>query len=214
MLGADLCAQLRGEYDLCGIDMVASNKNNEAFEICDITDNNQIEEVFQLFKPQIVIHAAAYTNVDGAQKYPDKAELINKQGTKNVVYACKKLNAKIVYISTDYVFNGKQNVPYLDTDSPCPINKYGESKLLGEIYVRESAVDYLIVRTSWLFGKNGNNFVQTILGRKNQLDPLYVVNDQRGAPTYTVSLAKAIDALLSSVFFRSDNRPLAHACCV
>ena len=213
MLGADLVLQLGNDYDVCGIDIDGAKGCFDNFVKSDITDKFRLEEVFDFLKPEIVIHLAAYTDVDGAEKNPVFAQLVNGKGTENIVFCCEKFKAKCLYISTDYVFDGKKHQPYTIKDSSCPINAYGKSKLFGEQCILRSSIDSVIVRTSWLFGGNGNNFVKTIFNRRFQTEPLYVVDDQRGSPTYTLSLAKGIENLLSCVFFAdkpSSNYGLYH----
>jgi dTDP-4-dehydrorhamnose reductase len=125
-----------------------------------------------------------------------KAFVINAEGAKNVAKGCRDIGAKLVYISTDYIFNGEKKSPYREDDPPDPLNIYGESKLMGERYVEEFSNDYLIVRTQWLFGRHGRNFVETILALAAERDSIEVVHDQQGSPTYTADLSKAIAALI------------------
>jgi dTDP-4-dehydrorhamnose reductase len=140
------------------------------------------------YQPELVLHAAAWTDVDGAEDQPELAELVNVQGTRNVV----ALNAPVVYFSTDYVFDGRKREPYVESDKPNPLSAYGRTKLAGEHEVREGWV----VRTSWLFGWTGRNFVRTMLELSEQQDEVRVVADQMGCPTYVGHLANAIPELL------------------
>ncbi|MCP4649445.1 MAG: dTDP-4-dehydrorhamnose reductase [PVC group bacterium] len=213
MLGADLIKQLCNKYCIAGIDITSSEKDGIECVLCDITDEQQVEDVFLRLAPWGVIHAAAYTNVDGCEQDTKKAYLINAEGTKNVATVCKKTGAKLIYISTDYVFDGKNTIPYKETDSPNPLNEYGRTKLAGEEFVRAYADEFLIVRTSWLFGLAGKNFVRTIIEKAGEVEQLKVVNDQTGSPTHTVSLAQAIDKLIDSVFLsgsETEHRDLFH----
>jgi dTDP-4-dehydrorhamnose reductase len=141
------------------------------------------------YKPDLVLHAAAWTDVDGAEDHPDQAEVVNVRGTRNVV----ALGAPVVYYSSDYVFDGTKRLPYVESDEPNPLSAYGRTKLLGEREVR----DGWIVRSSWLFGWTGTNFVRTMLTLGKQQDEVRVVADQRGCPTYVGHLAAATRELLS-----------------
>lgn len=158
----------------------------------DITNKNQIEEYVLKTKPDVVVHCAAYTAVDKAENEKEKCYKINVEGTRNVVEACKKIDAKMVYISTDYVFDGEGDESKPEDNLTNPINYYGYSKQQGEILVRELLDKYFIIRTSWVYGKNGSNFVKTMLQLAQFKNEINVVNDQIGAPTYTVDLAGLI----------------------
>ncbi|KZE97369.1 dTDP-4-dehydrorhamnose reductase [Geobacillus stearothermophilus] len=167
-------------------------------EELDITNFDQVKQVIAEVRPDVVIHAAAYTKVDLAESEPDKAFLINAYGTRNVAVASETVGAKLVYISTDYVFDGKANVPYNEFAPTNPLSVYGKSKLAGEQFVRDLHSKFFIVRTSWVYGKHGNNFVKTMLKLAQERDQLMVVNDQVGCPTYTVDLANCILELLQT----------------
>lgn len=158
----------------------------------DLTDEKQTKEFIMNYKPDVVIHCAAYTAVDKAEDERDFCYAINVLGTKNIVEACKELDAKMVYISTDYVFNGEKEEPYEVTDTPDPVNYYGYTKYLGEEEVKNNLEKYFIVRISWVFGKNGNNFVKTMLRLGQERKEIKVVCDQIGSPTYTFDLAKLL----------------------
>ncbi len=199
MLGIDLKARLAASYDLYGMDVRSFENAGENFFRADISDIKTVELPFFKIKPWLVIHAAAYTDVDGCEKDKEKADLINAQGTKNIAELCRQIKARLIYISTDYVFDGKKDKPYLEADKPNPISEYGRSKLKGEEFVRSILEEFLIVRTSWLFGKNGKNFVDTIAAKAAQEKVLRVVNDQRGSPTYTVDLSDALARLIEAV---------------
>lgn len=147
-------------------------------------------------RPEAVINLAAYTDVDGCEQNEEKAFAINAEGMKHVALGALKCGAKVIYLSTDYVFDGKKGRPYLEDDPPHPINVYGRSKLRGEQYVRELVKDALIVRTQWLYGRHGKNFIASILRLAREKGALSIVNDQIGSPTYTVDLSRAIAALM------------------
>lgn len=167
-------------------------------EELDITNFDQVKQVISKVNPDIVIHAAAYTKVDLAESEPDQAFLINAYGTRNVVVASEAVGAKLVYISTDYVFDGTANVPYSEFALTNPLSVYGKSKLAGERYVRDLHSKFFIVRTSWVYGWHGNNFVKTMLKLAQERDELMVVHDQIGCPTYTVDLASCILELIQT----------------
>jgi dTDP-4-dehydrorhamnose reductase len=145
-----------------------------------------------------IIHAAAYTKVDLAESEPNQAFLINAYGTRNVAVVSEAVGAKLVYISTDYVFDGMATTPYNEFAPTNPLSVYGKSKLAGEQFVRDLHAKFFIVRTSWVYGKHGNNFVKTMLKLAQERDELMVVHDQIGCPTYTVDLANCILELIQT----------------
>ncbi len=161
----------------------------------DITKKDDVRKVLTEVKPDAVIHCAAWTNVDGAEneKNRDKVFVINADGTGNIAEGCKEIDATLIYISTDYVFSGKGTKPWSpDEKDYAPLNVYGESKLKGEEWVSSTLDKYYIVRTAWVFGKNGNNFIKTMLKLSSTHDTLRVVNDQIGTPTYTIDLSRLL----------------------
>ena len=161
----------------------------------DITDKASVEKVLTEVNANIVIHCAAWTAVDLAEDEDkkDKVHAVNAEGTKNIAEVCKKLDSKMVYTSTDYVFNGQGEEPWQpDCKDYQPLNVYGQSKLDGELAVSETLDKYFIVRIAWVFGKNGNNFIKTMLKVGKNHDKLRVVNDQIGTPTYTFDLARLL----------------------
>ena len=162
----------------------------------DLTDEAQVRAAAQGIEFDAVIHAAAMTNVDGCETEPEKAMAANRDGTRHVAELARERNAVIAYVSTDYVFDGSKGAPYLEEDPPNPINAYGCSKLAGEEAVRASGARSLVVRTSWLFGHGGKNFVDTIATKLARGEALEVVDDQRGSPTYARDLAHGIELLL------------------
>ncbi len=160
-----------------------------------ITDRKEVEIVISDVSPEAVIHCAAWTAVDAAEDEENKAKVfsINADGTRYIAEACKKNGCKMIYISTDYVFNGEGSEPWReDCKDYSPLNVYGQSKLQGELAVADLLDKYFIVRIAWVFGKNGNNFVKTMLNVGKKFDALRVVNDQIGTPTYTFDLARLL----------------------
>ena len=167
----------------------------------DITVPEQIQQFVYEFQPDWIINAAAYTNVNGAETNQDLAYRVNAEGPHNLAKAAIEANAKLVHISTDYVFDGTKNEPYTETDQPNPLQVYGKSKLEGETLIQETGVPGIIIRTSWLYGTHGNNFVKIILRLAEEKDEIQVVDDQIGSPTYVGDLAEAILELLSKHTF-------------
>jgi len=151
-------------------------------------------------RPQIIVHLAAYTNVDGAETDREKADLINHKAAENLARISKKTGAILIYVSTDYVFDGTKTEPYLPNDPVNPLSVYGKTKALGETAVIENAEKYYIARTSWLYGINGKNFIEIMLKLGKAGKEIKVVNDQTGSPTYTVDLALGILKLLNKPF--------------
>lgn len=193
-----------------GFDVIATGiRDNYPFELgkpieyakLDITDERAVSECLSDLRPDAVIHCAAWTAVDLAEKEENKSlvRAINYNGTLNIAKACKKFDAKMLYISTDYVFNGKGSEPW-DSDSNEfePVNYYGQTKFEGEIAIEETLDKYFIVRISWVFGRNGNNFVKTMLKLAETHDTLTVVDDQIGRPTNTYDLAKLLCEMIVS----------------
>lgn len=164
----------------------------------DITNLEQCQQVINGFQPDSIIHCAAYTAVDAAETDIDGAYKVNAAGTRNVAVAAEKAGAKMVYISTDYVFNGRSSVPYQEYDNTDPQSIYGKSKRAGEVLTQSLSSRYFIVRTSWVYGLHGNNFVKTMLRLGQEKPQLQVVNDQKGSPTYTVDLARFLEELVQT----------------
>lgn len=160
----------------------------------DITDSKMTMEIVKNLSPDVIVHAAAYTNVDQAESEPEQAFRVNAVGTRNVAVAAETTNAKFVYISTDYVFDGNKQV-YHEFDVTFPINIYGQSKLAGEKMTEAFNKRYFIVRTSWLYGQHGKNFVKTMLDLGQTRKEIKVVHDQIGSPTYSFDLANFIKEL-------------------
>jgi len=158
----------------------------------DLTDAKAVKAYVQDYRPDAVVHCAAYTGVDKAESQPEVCAAVNGMGTLNVVRAALSVGAKMVYISTDYVFSGAGDKPWEEEDPYGPLNVYGMSKVQGEDAVRSLMTRFFILRTSWVFGKNGNNFVRTMLRLGREKKELRVVCDQVGSPTYTRDLARVI----------------------
>ena len=165
-------------------------------DLLDVTSLNDTVKKIKEIKPDIVIHAAAFTNVDLCESEPEKAYLVNGIGTRNAAMACEETKCPILYISSDYVFDGAKGTPYNEWDEPNPVSVYGLSKLMGERFVSTLTNRFYIVRTSWLYGPDGKNFVDTVIRLLSEKESLQVVHDQHGSPTYTVDLAKKIRELL------------------
>lgn len=199
MLGVDVAFRLHDTYDIVCTDIV--DKNNPHCDIknfvkCDIMDRASTVDMIKSAKPDIIVHTAAWTDVDGCELEPEKAMKINAEGTHNIALGASVTNALIFYISSDFVFDGEKNSPYKEDDAPNPINTYGTSKFKGESFIRKELGRYFIVRTSWLFGRYGKNFVDIILDKAERKEELKVVIDQFGSPTYTVDLSKALEKLI------------------
>lgn len=157
----------------------------------DITDKKSVDSVIFEAKPDAVIHCAAWTAVDLAESNVDKCRLVNAVGTQNITDACKVLDCKLIYISTDYVFDGEGERPWEPDDKRNPLNVYGQTKYEGELAVEQYEKSY-IVRIAWVFGKNGKNFIKTVLNLAKTHDTLNFINDQIGTPTYTYDLARLL----------------------
>lgn len=159
----------------------------------DITDKEKVNSVLSQVRPDAVIHCAAWTDADTAEDKPQLCRLVNKTGTENIALTCKNIDSKMIYISSDYVFDGSGTAPWKpDGDSCRPLNVYGQTKLEGELAVGAILERYFIVRISWVFGSNGNNFVKTILNKGKVQNEIMIVNDQIGTPTYTYDLSKLL----------------------
>ncbi len=160
----------------------------------DITDAVSVHRVIGHYAPDAVVHCAAWTAVDLAEDAEnlDKVRLVNATGTKNIATACKEIDCKMIYISTDYVFDGEGTTPWNPDDSRAPLNVYGQTKYEGELAVEETLEKYYIVRIAWVFGINGKNFIKTMLNLGKTHDSLTVVNDQIGTPTYTYDLSRLL----------------------
>jgi len=188
-LGFDVCRELsRRGADFRGVDI----------DDFDITDQAAVDAHIKGYAPGAVIHCSAYTAVDKAEDNAALCEAVNAGGPRNIALACRAIAAKMLYVSTDYVFPGRGNEFY-EPDAPTgPLGVYGKTKLLGEFAVREALSDYFIVRISWVFGKNGNNFVKTMLRLAETKSEINVVDDQVGSPTYTPDLAPLLCDMIAT----------------
>ena len=202
MLGVDLYQTLREEYEVTGLDRRDFPCSpSPSVNKTDITDLEAVKELFSRLTPNFVIHAAAYTDVDGCEKDADKAYEVNALGTRNIALACQGSDTPVLYVSTDFVFRGDKGIPYDEFDEPAPINIYGRSKLAGENYIQSLLSKYFIVRTSWLYGLRGKNFVTTMLKLAREKSVLRVVDDQVGSPTYTKDLCQQIKRLVATELY-------------
>ncbi len=185
-LGVELMRALAGDGEVLGVDLPE----------LDITAAACPEQLAAL-RPDWIVHAAAATDVDRCEQEPDFAMTVNVRGTQQVAEACRRTGAGLLYLSTDYVFDGKKGTPYVEEDAPAPLGVYGRSKLEGERAVRRLAPRWAVVRTAWLYGRHGKNFVKAIQEKAKAGGPLRVVDDQVGSPTYAPDLAQAIAWLLA-----------------
>ena len=164
----------------------------------DVTDPDAVREAVEAERPEVVVNCAAYTDVDGAESDLEAAMAVNADGAGNVSAAAAAVDASVVYPSTDYVFDGEKGAPYVESDAPAPRSAYGRSKLAGEEATARMNRCHFIVRTSWLFGVSGRNFVETMLALASDLGEVVVVRDQVGGPTYTGHLADAVVRLIDT----------------
>ncbi|MCX7598863.1 MAG: dTDP-4-dehydrorhamnose reductase [Armatimonadetes bacterium] len=181
MLGCQLVATAPVDVEVVAVDIAEG----------DLSTPEGVAAAVETHRPDIVVHTAAWTDVDGCERDPARAWRVNALATRLVAGACRRLGARLVYISTDYVFDGGLGRPYAEADAPCPVNVYGETKLAGEL-AAASVDDHLIMRTQWLFGPGRSNFVEAVLRKALRGEPLIVVADQWGCPTYTVHLAPMV----------------------
>ena len=194
-IGGQLGYDVLNELKKRGLESVGSDIMEDAEIKLDITDKAAVETAFSQINPDAVIHCAAWTAVDAAEDEKNRAMVyaVNVTGTKNIAEACKDLGCKMVYISTDYVFNGQGTEPWqADCKDFAPLNYYGQTKLEGELAVAELLEKYFIVRIAWVFGLNGKNFIKTMINVGKKYDTVRVVNDQIGTHTYTYDLARLL----------------------
>ncbi|MDO8724116.1 MAG: dTDP-4-dehydrorhamnose reductase [Syntrophales bacterium] len=184
MLGSGLFLMLSASHDVTG-------RSTADFDIASAV---ACQAIISEVRPEIVINAAAYTDVDGCETKREKCFSVNAAGLKNLAQACR--GAKIVHFSTDYVFDGRKGIPYLEDDLCRPLNAYGRSKLEGESFLREFSHSFLLIRTSWLYGTRGRNFVKAIMEKGETSKKIEVVDDQIGSPTYSRDLAAAVQTLI------------------
>jgi dTDP-4-dehydrorhamnose reductase len=176
-----------------GFEMIGTGRGE-----LNITNEQSVHDFVLNLKPDAIIHCAAYTAVDKAEDDKDTCWSVNVDGTKYLAAAAKKVNAKFMYISTDYVFDGMGTTPFKETDTPNPVGYYGLTKYEGEKVVQSLLEEWYIIRISWVFGINGNNFIKTMLRLGESRDQLTVVNDQFGSPTYTFDLAKLLIEMIQT----------------
>ncbi|HEY9745571.1 MAG TPA: dTDP-4-dehydrorhamnose reductase [Oculatellaceae cyanobacterium] len=193
MLGKDLVPYLRAK----GYDVRPST--TEYMSLLETSDS--MRRKMEALDPEVIIHCAAYTNVDGAEREPDLAMAVNKDGTQKLALISQELGAVFIYISTDFVFDGLKNAPYEPSDHPNPINTYGLSKYYGELMVSELLETYYIVRVSWTYGIHKRNFVQWVLESARTGTPIDVVTDWIGSPTWTGSVCSALENIMNSGAF-------------
>ncbi|MFD1885688.1 dTDP-4-dehydrorhamnose reductase [Paenibacillus wenxiniae] len=196
-LGMDMVAVLQRK----GHDVMGCNRQQ-----LDITNLEQCQQVVGEFVPTVIVHCAAYTAVDAAESDVDGAYLVNATGSRNMAVAAEAVGAKLIYISTDYVFDGQGENPYYEYDNTNPQGVYGKSKRAGEQLTQTLCNRYFIVRTSWVYGLHGNNFVKTMLKLGQEKPELKVVHDQKGSPTYTVDLVEFVSELM-----RTEKYGIYHA---
>lgn len=191
MLGHDLINVLKDNHEL----VLTTSKT------LDITDEKQVMDAIRQHEPDIVINAAAYTDVDGCEENQDLAYAVNGEGVRNLALACSEIDCPLVHVSTDYVFDGSARNPIAEDGEIGPISVYGKSKLKGEQSILEILDKYFIVRTAWLYGVNGKNFPKTMLELAKNHSEITVVYDEVGTPTYTLDLAKGISELIGTDFY-------------
>ncbi len=214
MLGIDLCVELEtaGHTVIRADASVRDGKTVPAWVHVDVTNTKEIEECILYHQPDAVIHAAAYTDVDGCERNPDLAFRVNALGTWNIAAVCGAHRITLVYISTDFVFDGTKQTPYTEFDTPNPLSHYGASKLAGERYVASLCPRHFIVRSSWMFGIHGKNFPDIILRKAASQAEIGVVCDQFGSPTYAPDLSRALVSLLESPLYGTYHITNAGSC--
>ncbi|WP_211451719.1 dTDP-4-dehydrorhamnose reductase [Collimonas antrihumi] len=180
-VGYELERSLQGLGEIVAVDRAQMN----------LADLDQVRDVIRTVKPALIVNAAAYTAVDEAEQEPDLAMRINGEAPAVMAQEAGKLGAAIIHYSSDYVFDGKKTVPYTESDPACPINVYGQTKLAGEQAIQAAGIPHLILRTSWVYGMRGNNFLLTVLRLAQEREELHIVNDQHGAPTWCRTIADA-----------------------
>jgi len=195
MLGSLVCAALKGKHTVVPTDIAPG------CELLDVADTGSVFDTIDRVRPEMVIHCAAMTDVDGCERDPDAAHKINAVGTWNLACACASIDCPIAYVSTDYVFDGEKGEPYTEFDSPNPLGTYGASKLAGERALAEVCPKHYIVRASWLFAPHGRNFAVSILEAAATQPELRIVADQVGSPTYAKDLAEFLAGLVGSPLF-------------
>lgn len=214
MLGIDLCAILEAAgHTVIRADIgVRPGLELPQWQPLDITDTLAVGRCLEEYRPDIVVHTAACTDVDGCERHPDQAYRINAFGTWNIAAACAGTDAILIYISTDFVFDGKKSEPYTEFDTPSPLSHYGASKLAGEKLVAQLCPRHFICRTAWLYGVHGKSFPNTILHLARTREELSVVADQTGSPTHTRDLAVILLSLFDSPLYGTYHIVNSGAC--
>ena len=211
MLGTALCKSGQAEYEVYGADMIQPQVTGSInFCTLDIAAQDKTIALIKKIKPDFVIHAAAYTDVDGCEADREKAFTINGLGSKNVALGCKETGARLFHMSTDFVFDGEKEEPYNEDDAPNPLSVYGASKLEAERAVAAVLDRCTVIRSSWLFGKHGKNFVEAILEKAGKAKEIKVVSDQSGSPTYAGDLASSIIRLMRCLIGKDQVCPICH----
>ena len=201
MLGSAVAARFKtANFDDRSFELVESTELD-----CDISEKDETIFYLMSLKPDVVINCAAYTDVDGCESNTTTAYMVNADGPAHLAEGCFNTGARLIHISTEYVYDGTKQDAYTEKDPINPLSEYGKSKLLGEKGIARHLEDYVILRTSWLYGPGGKNFVETILRLADERDEITMVNDQRGAPTFTIDLADGIYRV-----FKSEIRGIYH----
>lgn len=195
-LGYQLIKKLTGKINLLALDKAALN----------IANSTQVTQILSAFAPDVIINAAAYTAVDKAEQEPELAKAINETGPENLAKIAAQLGAVLIHVSTDYVFDGSCDIPYVEADATNPQSMYGLTKLLGEQAITKYCAKHIIIRTAWVFAEHGNNFVKTMLRLAQSRPELGVVADQIGGPTYAGDIADAIISIVSQLNSSSEQR--------
>lgn len=198
MLGTDLAAALKPDFEITGLEKRPVTHLTVPHDLCDLTQARRTRDAFLSQQPQVVIHAAALTDVDYCEEHHDEAMEHNVEATKNVVEVCNELDVPLIFYSTDYIFDGSKKGEYLESDQPDPVNFYGKTKLMAEQFILEKANRALIFRITWLFGTYGRCFPKAILRQAEEVKKMTVVKDQTGRPTYSWDVAQAMRGLLVS----------------
>lgn len=207
MLGTDLTAELKPHFQVSGAGLLTSAQPD--YFQTDLSLRSNVAALFAQKKPDLIFHTAAMTDVDGCESRRKEALTANLEMTRHLVDEANARQARLIFFSTDYIFDGTKEGEYLESDSPCPINFYGETKLLAEKYIQQAAAKYVIFRITWLYGLHGKSFPRTLLERAKNQKKFEIVADQIGRPTYTRDVARAFSGLLSKdplIFETKGNR--------
>ncbi len=203
MLGYDLCRVLAKKNNVVGLSRGKQTISGGLIDLdfikADIADRQALTDSVLKYAPEMIIHSAAISDVDFCELNPDTAFEVNTEGTANVADAAKKTGSYLIYISTDYVFDGEKDSPYTEDDEPHPISIYGKSKLEAEKYIQAHTADYSIIRSAWMFGEGGKNFIDAVLGSARKNEKIRAISDKYGSPTYTLDLSMAISDLVDKI---------------